>query len=92
MTTDERSECPTGIVRIGMPSKSLHNFKPDMARTLFDQASEPKELWIVDKAKHNQAFHLANEEYKRRVLAFFDRHLAATDGAAASLPSGTSGV
>ena len=66
--------------------------KPDMARTLFDQAGQPKELWIVDKAKHNQAFHLANEEYKRRVLAFFDRHLAATDGAAAPLPSGTSGA
>lgn len=54
--------------------------KPDMARTLFDYAREPKELWIVENAKHNQAFHLANEEYKRRVLAFFDRHLAGEEG------------
>lgn len=51
--------------------------KPDMARALFDLAREPKEFWLVDKAKHNQAFHLANEEYKKRVLDFFDRHLAA---------------
>lgn len=50
--------------------------KPDMARSLFDIADEPKEFWLVEKAKHNQAFHLAADEYKRRVLAFFDAHLA----------------
>jgi hypothetical protein len=50
--------------------------KPDMAKALFALAREPRELWIVDKAKHNQAIHLAADEYKRRVLAFFDRHLA----------------
>lgn len=50
--------------------------KPDMARTLFELAREPKELWMVEKAKHNQAFHLEHAEYKRRVLAFFDKHLA----------------
>ena len=27
-------------------------------------------------AKHNQALHLAGDEYRRRVLAFFERHLA----------------
>lgn len=50
--------------------------KPAMAQALFDLAKQPKELWIVEKAKHNQAFHLAADEYKRRVLAFFDKHLA----------------
>jgi len=50
--------------------------KPDMAKSLFDLAGEPKEFWLVDKAKHNQAFHLANDEYKRRVLEFFNKHLA----------------
>ena len=49
--------------------------KPDMARSMFEIVRGPKELWIVDKAKHNQAFHAANEEYKRRILEFFDRHL-----------------
>ncbi len=52
--------------------------KPDMARSLFDYAGQPKELWIVEGAKHNQAFHLAADEYKRRVRAFFDEHLAAS--------------
>jgi fermentation-respiration switch protein FrsA (DUF1100 family) len=49
--------------------------KPDMARALFDLAGEPKEFWLVTNAKHNQSFYLAGEEYKTRVLAFFDRHI-----------------
>src|SRR6185295_6880113 len=32
--------------------------KPEMARALFDMAGEPKEFWMVDNAKHNQAFQL----------------------------------
>jgi uncharacterized protein len=51
--------------------------KPDMVRTLFEIARQPKELWLVDKAKHNQSIQLANGEYRRRVLEFFDKHLAA---------------
>jgi pimeloyl-ACP methyl ester carboxylesterase len=49
--------------------------KPEMARALFEKARQPKELWLVDGAKHNQPFHVANDEYKRRVLAFFRSHL-----------------
>lgn len=50
--------------------------KPDMARALYEMAGDPKEFWLVDKAKHNQAITLVPDEYKTRVLAFFDRHLA----------------
>jgi fermentation-respiration switch protein FrsA (DUF1100 family) len=50
--------------------------KPDMARALFDLAGQPKEFWLVDGARHNQALHVAGEEYRRRVLSFFDEHLA----------------
>jgi len=50
--------------------------KPDMARALFDLAGEPKEFWLVENAKHNQAITVAADEYKRRVLAFFDKNLA----------------
>jgi pimeloyl-ACP methyl ester carboxylesterase len=56
--------------------------KPDMARELFRYAAEPKEFWLVDKAKHNQAMQTANGEYKRRVLAFFDQHLSGGSGPA----------
>jgi uncharacterized protein len=50
--------------------------KPVMARALFRYARRPKELWVVPDAKHNQAPHVAGAEYRRRVLEFFDRHLA----------------
>jgi len=50
--------------------------KPDMAQALFDRAGQPKELWIVEGAKHNQAIHQAAAAYKERILAFFDKHLA----------------
>jgi fermentation-respiration switch protein FrsA (DUF1100 family) len=49
--------------------------KPEMAEALFDRARRPKEFWLVEKAKHNQAFHLAGDEYRRRVREFFLTHL-----------------
>lgn len=58
--------------------------RPDMARELFDQAAGPKEFWLVPGAKHNQALQVAGDEYRSRVLAFFEQHLA--DPAAATPP------
>jgi pimeloyl-ACP methyl ester carboxylesterase len=49
--------------------------KPEMAKTLYDLVRGPKDFWLVDKAKHNQAIHQANGEYRRRVLEFFDKYL-----------------
>lgn len=54
--------------------------KPEMAQDLYERASQPKELWLVDRAKHNQAFQIATEEYQKRVLAFFQTHLADDPG------------
>jgi hypothetical protein len=47
-----------------------------MTQDLFRHAGRPKELWVVEGAKHNQALQVAGDEYKRRVTDFFDRHLA----------------
>jgi uncharacterized protein len=49
--------------------------KPDMARAIFDRALPPKEFWLVEGAKHNQAIQVAREEYHRRVLEFFLENL-----------------
>jgi pimeloyl-ACP methyl ester carboxylesterase len=51
--------------------------KPEMARALYELLTGAKELWLVEGAKHNQALQVAGEEYRRRVLEFFDAHLAA---------------
>lgn len=50
--------------------------KPEMTTRLFTFAREPKELWLVENAKHNQALQLAGEEYRQRILRFFETHLA----------------
>lgn len=50
--------------------------KTEMALRLFAFAREPKELWLVENAKHNQALQVAGDEYRRRVLRFFETHLA----------------
>jgi pimeloyl-ACP methyl ester carboxylesterase len=60
--------------------------KPEMAETLFHRAREPRELWIVDGAKHNQSFHTARQDYERRVLTFFQAHL--NDGPTTPAPAG----
>jgi fermentation-respiration switch protein FrsA (DUF1100 family) len=54
--------------------------KPEMAEELFRRAAEPKELWVVPNAKHNQALHVEGDEYRRRVLEFFQKHLATPIG------------
>jgi pimeloyl-ACP methyl ester carboxylesterase len=49
--------------------------KPEMAQVLYDRAGPPKEFWLVDGAKHNQALQVAGDEYRQRVLDFFQMHL-----------------
>lgn len=50
---------------------------PQMAKTLYKRASASiKSLWLVPGAKHNQALHVAGDEYHRQLAAFFDQHLA----------------
>jgi uncharacterized protein len=47
----------------------------DMARSLFRRMRRPKQLWVVEGAKHNQAFQVAGAEYASRIGQFFDSHL-----------------
>lgn len=50
------------------------------AQRLFDAAREPKQLWIVPGAKHRQIEEVAKEEYRRRVLEFFETVFANAGG------------
>src|SRR5690606_30904911 len=59
--------------------------KPEMARALFEHASAPKEFWLVEGAKHNQALQVAGEAYRQRILHFFEQHL---NGSVAPLEPG----
>jgi uncharacterized protein len=81
------------IARLGgRPLLMIHGgadtyIKPEMARALFNRAGGTKELWVVEGAKHNQAFHTANGEYQRRVLEFFEKHMPESGIPAAAAPT-----
>ena len=46
------------------------------SKMMFKQLHEPKELWIVSNAKHVDFDALLGEEYKERVLRFFNSKIA----------------
>jgi pimeloyl-ACP methyl ester carboxylesterase len=58
---------------------------PDIARALFEEADEPKELWIVPGAKHNRCREMEPEAYLERVADFFLR-FAPRQSSASSAP------
>ncbi len=51
------------------------------AQKLFDLAGEPKSLWIVPGARHNQPVAVAPEQYAVRTVQFFEQYLAPEGGA-----------
>ena len=48
---------------------------PESGRRLFDAAREPKELWLEPELGHVQFLNKRPEEFERRLVAFFDKHL-----------------
>jgi fermentation-respiration switch protein FrsA (DUF1100 family) len=48
-------------------------------RALFAAANEPKELWLVPGASHDDLFSFDEAGYAAHVLGFLDRHLAGRD-------------
>lgn len=47
---------------------------PEIATDLFRRAGEPKEFWLVPKAKHNRSREVAPEAYHRKLAGFFHRY------------------
>ncbi len=45
------------------------------SRQLFGAAVEPKELWVLEGARHQDLHALKGREYEARVLDFFQKHL-----------------
>ncbi len=66
--------------RYNRPLLMIHGCKDkyiraEMASRLFEIANEPKEIWLISEANHNQGLHVAGDEYRRRIREFFDRYL-----------------
>jgi hypothetical protein len=48
---------------------------PSEVDVIFARAGEPKEVWRVPEAAHRNVHVRQPEEYRRRILEFFNRHL-----------------
>ncbi len=48
----------------------------EQSRLLYALSAQPKYLWTVPDAKHNQSVAVRPKEYARRTVEFFDRYLA----------------
>ncbi len=47
---------------------------PEIARSLYDHAREPKEMWLVPAAKHNRCRECEPEAYAARITKFLGQH------------------
>jgi uncharacterized protein len=75
--------------RLKRPLLMIHGgddsyIKVEMARDVFRRAAGEKSFWVVPGAKHNQAINIAGDDYCRRVIGFFDAHLASLEPASAA--------
>lgn len=48
---------------------------PEDVREVFDRAGEPKELWVVEQARHGKCEEAGGDAYRAKLLEFFERNL-----------------
>jgi pimeloyl-ACP methyl ester carboxylesterase len=71
------------VKNIHVPVFILHGTADDLIKSryseqVFAAANEPKELWLINGAKHNDMAEVGGEEYNRRVVGFIERVLSAS--------------
>ena len=76
-------------VPVLMAAGSADPYTPmDESKALFERLAQPKELWVVDGATHEDLYDYAPAEYRRRITAFLQRTLGGLASAAAAAPAG----
>lgn len=68
------------IAEIHLPILILHStgdrhINPEYSRKLFENTDEPKELFAIKGARHNDAWQIGGELYQRKLVEFFERNL-----------------
>ena len=48
----------------------------DSGRRLYEAASGPKQVWFIEGAGHAEGFKVQPEEYRRRVLKFYEEYMS----------------
>ena len=76
--TTERYETETRIPSIHLPLLVVHGTEDDLipveeGKALFEMANEPKELYLVEGAGHNDVSLVAGDRYGRRLRRWLDK-------------------
>lgn len=66
---------------VHVPIFILHGTKDQLIKyeysiELFEATGEPKELWLVEGASHSNMAEIGGDEYKQRLVEFFNRNLS----------------
>jgi uncharacterized protein len=69
------------VKNIRVPIFLLHGtednlIKHDYSQQVFAAANEPKQLWLIEGARHHDMMEVGGEEYTKRICEFFEAHLA----------------
>jgi len=69
------------VRKISVPIFILHGTGDNLitytySQKVYEQANQPKELWLIPGAKHNDMAEVGGEEYESRILGFFEKYLA----------------
>lgn len=79
--TPEELEPIRNVAKLGAPvmfvggSRDAHTTEEE-TRELFAAAADPKEIWIVDGAAHQDFSRFDRAGYESHIVAFLDRNLA----------------
>jgi len=70
------------VKSIHVPLFILHGTADNLIKYTYSQAvyknaNEPREFWLIQGARHDNMAEVGGEEYGRRILEFFERHLTA---------------
>ncbi|MEW5799247.1 MAG: alpha/beta hydrolase [Bacteroidota bacterium] len=68
------------VKNIRVPILFIHGkddtfIKYQYSEEMYAVANEPKELWLIDKAHHNDVHEIGRSEYEGRIVQFFERYL-----------------
>jgi fermentation-respiration switch protein FrsA (DUF1100 family) len=68
------------VKEVHVPLFILHGtadnlIKYSYSEMLYQNTGEPKELWLIPGARHDNMGQVGGEEYNRRILDFFERYL-----------------
>ncbi len=70
------------VKRVHIPLFILHGTADNLihykySEAVYQNANEPKRLWLIPGAKHNDMMEVGGDEYRQRIVAFFDENLSA---------------